>query len=236
MGKRMNIGICDDEFVWREKCYNLCKKYIDSNDIKNIEIFVYENGKELLDERNKLDLIFLDIELPDINGIEIKNIFEEKEIKTVIYFITNYSEYVKGAFGVNVGGFIDKPLSFDKISDCIAKEITRCNRKKHLVEIGKNDYICEENIMYIESYGREIHIHTVDDKRVIKKSIGEFESILSKERFVRVHKSYIVNMMYIHKFGTKAELKDGTVVSIGRVYKKNAVDTYNTYIKSVIVL
>ena len=103
----MKIGICDDDPKTREQLNNLCHK------LGYIDTYQFDSGEELLssDICHSLTLVFLDIEMNGMTGIEVKNILEQKCPFTLIIFNTSHEEQIKDAFGRNVISFISKPFS-----------------------------------------------------------------------------------------------------------------------------
>lgn len=101
----MVIGICDDENVIRDKiekiCINETKKYCE-----DVVIQKYSDGREVLEK--DFDILILDIEMEDVDGIVVKNYFQKRKKDTIIIFVTSHNEMMSQAFGVNVMGFVAK--------------------------------------------------------------------------------------------------------------------------------
>ena len=101
----MVIGICDDENVIRDKiekiCINETKKYCE-----DVVIQKYSDGREVLEK--DFDILILDIEMEDVDGIAVKNYFQKRKKDTIIIFVTSHNEMMSQAFGVNVMGFVTK--------------------------------------------------------------------------------------------------------------------------------
>ncbi len=186
----MRIGICDDEQLIREQMREICDAVIRENNW-DYEIVELASGEEVLEET--LDLLILDIDMPGMNGIDVKKRLQKRQADTIIIFVTFYQSFVMDAFGINVHGFVSK----GKMKEQLPKYI-----KSAIVMI--NDYIVLENgvrskdIMYIKAQ----HVYATmilgnGESRVMRKSLDELEQTLMGMDFVRSHKSYLVNMNWI---------------------------------------
>ena len=100
----MKIAICDDDKEITEEVLLYCKECLGSR----CEIVTFNDGKKLLEYSGDIDLLVLDIEMPEGNGIEIKDKFQRADKRTLIIFLTNYSEFIMDAFGINVLGLLLK--------------------------------------------------------------------------------------------------------------------------------
>lgn len=101
----MIIGICDDEVIIRNHVRDICKKIVAKYE-DDIVIETFSDGMEVADR--DLDILILDIEMDGVDGISVKNIFQEKNRNTIIIFVTSHDEMMYQAFGINVIGFVTK--------------------------------------------------------------------------------------------------------------------------------
>ena len=178
----------------------------------------------------KIDLLFLDINLPGMNGIDFLKILNGK---FQIILTTAYHEYAIDGFNLNVVDYLLKPIEFgrflqavNKVYDRKVPEIRRdtledqrgkfyfFNTDKKKVKVNAAD------ILYIESLKDYVKIHTSEKIIVTKFQIGELDQFLNEKRFVRIHKSYIVNCEKITAYNA-SEIEIGTVIlPLGRTYKE----------------
>ena len=103
----MIIGICDDEKIMREQVEKIRHKVTDGYD-EEILVQTYSDGSAVLD--GTFDILILDIEMEDVDGISVKNIFQNRKRDTIIIFVTSHDEMMSQAFGVNVIGFVTKNI------------------------------------------------------------------------------------------------------------------------------
>lgn len=190
----LNIAICDDEKIFTDK---LKKRLLDYNN--DFQIDVFQLGRKLLENPVKYDLIFLDIEMPEMNGMDIAMELRKIKYEGHLVFLTSHMEFMPDAFKVKAFRFLGKPvndLDFEEtIKEC-EKEIL--NNKKLIVHstdgikfINLNDLICFETVKYYT------YLYTKEGSIETRKSMREWMDILGTEHFIQVHKSYGVALRYI---------------------------------------
>lgn len=181
-------------------------------------------------KKERVDLLFLDIEMPVLKGTEfLKNLAN----KPKVIFTTAHREYAIESYELNVVDYLLKPIVFNRFFKAIEKfletqtVVETIQQKEKVSHIfvqsnKKNIKVLLEDILYIESIKDYIKIHTTNERLVIKHGISAFEDKLD-DRFVRVHRSYIVNSNKVTAF-TKQDIEIGNIeVPIGDMYKKRAL-------------
>ena len=182
-------------------------------------------------KKERVDLLFLDIEMPVLKGTEfLKNLAN----KPKVIFTTAHREYAIESYELNVVDYLLKPIVFNRFFKAIEKfletqtVVETIQQKEKVSHIfvqsnKKNIKVLLEDILYIESIKDYIKIHTTNERLVIKHGISAFEDKLD-DRFVRVHRSYIVNSNKVTAF-TKQDIEIGNIeVPIGDMYKKIALE------------
>jgi two-component system LytT family response regulator len=201
----------------------------------------------------KPDLIFLDIEMPWMNGFEILEQFDP--IPFEVIFVTAYDQFALKAFQFSAVDYLLKPnnkaqliSAVDKVKKRIEKSITKDHLKALLDNIKKDkplkniaipningvDFIAIDDIMYCEADNNYSTIHLKDkQKTIVSKSLKTIEQMFSDHSFVRIHHSYIVNMDHVKKYiktdGGYVVMSDGKQLSVSRSRKEDLVG----FIKSV---
>jgi len=178
-----------------------------------------------------IDLLFLDIEMPVLKGTDfLKNLVH----KPKVIFTTAHREYAIESYELNVVDYLLKPIVFDRFFKAIEKFldtqilVETTNKTTVLTHIfvqsnKKNIKVSYDDILYIESIKDYIKIHTTKSKLVIKHGISAFEDKLD-HRFLRVHRSYIVNSQKVTAY-TKQDIEIGDIeIPIGDLYKKSALE------------
>lgn len=188
----MRIGVCDDEKVFGGLMREICEKTAQENGW-NCEVIEYTSGEAVLEEKEELDVLILDIDMPGMNGIEVKQRLLRRQADTVIIFATFYHSYAMEAFGINVHGFVSKGKMEEELPRYLKSAIKMIN-----------DYIVLENgvrskdIMYIKSDHVYANIFMINGEcRWMRTSLDKLEQQLSGLNFVRAHKSYLVNMEWV---------------------------------------
>jgi len=205
--------IVDDESLAR----NIIKNYLsERNDIEIIA--ECSDGFECLKlmSTNKIDILFLDIQMPKITGFELLEVISEKP---EIIFTTAYDEFALKAFETNAVDYLLKPFSKERFNNAINKSIERINnRTSHneatnifnenfvneklsriVVKSGnKVNIISVEEIIYIESNENYVNIHANQGIFVKEKTMTYYEQNLPETDFIRLHRSFIANINYIN--------------------------------------
>lgn len=217
----IKIGIIDDEILARQVLEEYCSK------IDNFEI-VLSTGNPLefinFAQKNEVDLIFLDIEMPELNGMEILRsmIKPPKVILT-----TAYSEYALESYNYDVIDYLLKPVKIERFLKAInkvsASKITQAKKDKGSEELqirhdGTPVNIPFKSILYIQSFGNYLKIFTDSRMYLISETLINLTTLLS-ENFQRTHKSYIINLDRVTKKTRANLLIDNKKIPVSATYK-----------------
>ena len=217
----IKVGIVDDEILARKVIEEYCSK------IDNLEL-VLSTGNPLefinFTQQNKVDLIFLDIEMPELNGMEILRsmINPPKVILT-----TAYSEYALESYNYGVVDYLLKPVKFERFLKAINKVsasiITQPKKNSSSEELqikhdGMPVNISFKSILYIQSFGNYLKIFTDSRMYLIPETLINITTLLS-ENFQRTHKSYISNLDRVSKATRTYLLIENNKVPISAMYK-----------------
>jgi two-component system, LytTR family, response regulator len=159
---------------------------------------------------HSVDLIFLDIEMPIINGFDFLDGLKQKP---QIIFITSKADYAVKAFDYDATDYLQKPISVDRFDSSVKRAIELHKLRNEVTE-EEGDYIFIKSnlkklkvftskIKWIEAYGDYVKVVTDEDSNLVLSTMKSFENDLSKDRFLRVHKSFIVNIDKIERFNSK---------------------------------
>ncbi len=231
----MNIGICDDENMLLRELEETCNKFINQNGLQG-EVMAYSNGVDLLSDIDKLNVVILDIEMPEVNGFQLARRISEMKQDIFIIFLTNHEEYLFDSFNFRPFGFLIKPLKEEKLFDRLQEVQRRLSEHKKIVvnEISKKCSICLEDILYIESLGDDSCVYMVDSKHCItSQTLKEWQESLPEHLFGRCDRSYIVSYRYIeHIAKDSITLVGGASVRLSVRRKKEITDNYMEYVKN----
>lgn len=197
----MRVAICEDESLFAEKLADTVRAFLDSMNIECL-VEVFFDANSFLNNMEEYDLIFIDCQLPDMNGIELAKKMREEDIDTEIIFVTSYPEYVYESFEVKPFRYILKSENNDEVIKALESFVSMRIRDRDVrVTSAKYDMMINLNdIVYIESCGKYSIVRLVDN-RFFKssRSISDYENEISSEcnSFCRTHRSFMVNMKYI---------------------------------------
>lgn len=223
MRQKINCIILDDEpFAVR-----LLNDYAQKTDLLNIIYAgsdVYEVMK-LLGSEN-IDLIFIDIQMPELTGIEMMKMFNKNHNFIVT---TAYAEYALEAFDFHVVDFLLKPITFNRFYQGVQKFIQWQQafipepQMDHLFVRSDRKYykIAFDEIIYIEGLKDYIRIHTINDKIMVLENMKDILEKLPENRFMRIHRSYIIATDKIKVIeGNRIQMRNMDFVTVGETYRK----------------
>ncbi len=225
MNKKINCIILDDEpFAvkliadYASKISRLNVLYADSDVFKAIEVLNTES----------VDLIFIDIQMPQLTGIELMQMFNQK----YNFIITSaYPQYAMEAFQFHVIDYLLKPITFNRFYQSVEKFI-RWQETFQVQEKTGDDYlfvkadrkhykIALTDILYIEGLRDYIRIHTNDEKIMALENMKDILEKLPSNQFIRIHRSYIIPKDKIKVIdGNQIVMKSGNALPIGETYRK----------------
>lgn len=187
-------------------------------------------------DSERADLIFMDIEMPGMSGMDAASLMRTFDTETPIIFVTNLAQFAVNGYEVDALGFIVKPVSYAAFSMRMAKalRVMRENRESSITvkTHGGMRVLGVEDITFIEVRGHELTYHLADGDTVsARATIAEAEERLADVPFVRISKSFLVNMRHIKGFTMQeVELFDGTPLPIGRTMRDAAIERIVGYL------
>ena len=227
----MKIAVCEDEKNIAEKLAEYINGFMKSTYFE-VSIDVFLTGKDFLKSSEYYDLLFLDCELPDINGLTLAKELRERDIETEIIFVTAYDAYVYDSFEVRPFRYLLKPIDENTISKVLASFISACEKERciSIPTSRKNSVVNLNDIVYIESDGKYSIVRLVNnDSYKSIKSISDFNTEIETgcQSFFRTHRRYLVNMKYISEIhgniiifanGERAEISRRNVFDFNKRY------------------
>jgi len=227
----MKIGICEEHNIIREQLIAYCQKFGYYN------ITSYQSSEELLksEELSSLNLLFLDIEMHQINGIEVKNAMEKLSPSTFIIFLTAHSEFMPDAFGKNVIYCLQKPVSEYDV-ECCLKKIIDLERELYTVSLNSTTSICCKDILYLHSEQKYTIFYTHNGKTFSsRKSLNAWEDVLLDLGFCRINRSYLINLIFAASVNQKKiTLSTGKILPVSRRYSHQTITKYKNFTASYI--
>lgn len=203
------IAVCDDEQIFVD---DVVKKLKEQSE--QCEISEYISGEELLNSPLEFDMIFLDIEMTGINGINAAFALRERGYDGMIIFLTSHTEFMPDAFKVKAFRFLDKPLDIEKFNEAFSEAKKEIMNTEHILlsdRSGKTVYLKLTDIVYLEAYGDGTYIYGKTGKVYdTDKPLRYWKEQIGSEHFYQIHKSFIVSYLYVSDIS-----KDGQVAMKG---------------------
>lgn len=232
----INIAICDDKVEFSSKLEMLLIDIVKEEKIQ-ADIDVYQSGNELLHKLQKdkcyYDMIFLDIEMKGMDGLETAKEIRKQDKITMLIYVTSHKSYAIEAYEVQPFRFLLKPIDGNVIYPCFLQAYEKIMSGEFYFQykFQKNYYkILVSDILYFESEKRIIWIHLKNGTtRKFYDKLNNIEKQMKKEKvdFYRLHKSFLVNSRYItRKAYDHVELMDGTVIDISENRRKEISKLY----------
>ena len=242
----MRIGICDDERTSIERVKKCCEIVCQETRIE-YSVCIFQSGEEVLQycrdtDKARIDLLFLDIEMPGISGTELMEQVKKKYQIWRIVFVTSHLGCMQEAFSQKTIGFLSKPVTVEEVSKKILEvyeDLTENVQLQFTGDRGDPIAVLTDDILYMKGEGSYTRIYVRQSGSVqgilISKTLGTMEKELEKLPFIRVHKSYIVNVTKIRYLNTEVHLLEcETRIPVGRFYKNVVKETYFEYGKRMI--
>ncbi len=231
---KISCIVVDDEPTAREIIVDHLSK------IDQIEVIATcNNALEAFNSINsqKVDLIFLDINMPEISGISFAKSIN-KSIK--IIFTTAYREYAIDGFDLHAVDYLLKPISFERLLNAVTNYFEVHHKTKTVApnENNSSDFIFVRSdrrmkkinfsdILYIESYSDYLKIHCESAVIITRETISTIESKLPQQQFMRTHRSYIVAIPKIDSFSNEEITLNNKSIPISRNYKSEVLERLN---------
>ena len=231
----MQIGVCDDQKEIREMIIDKVKKFYPAEDIVS-----YGSGREVLDALNLPDILFLDIQMPEMDGLETAGELRKLNRQMIIIFVTVTEDYVFQSFDVGAFHYLIKPFEDEKFAEVLhnavrqfrERKTERMGIKRELPSLvvttkGKHITVPMEDVVYAEVYNRKIIIHTMDADIEFYGKMKELEKKAGDD-FYRSHRAYLINLNYIRRYDAKTIYLESAQVPVS---KQNYHDFVKCYLR-----
>ena len=234
----IKFAICEDEDIQADINKNYIEMWAEKNKVK-YKIDVFESADKFLFKwmyEEVYDVIILDVHMENMSGMELATRIRFIDDDVIIIFISGMEEYILDGYNVSALNYLLKPLKkekffsvLDKAKEKRGKNINSNNflvlyKGKNMMKIDYND------IYYIIAFDHYIDIHVKDKIYTFNKKISDLEIILPKGRFVRCHRSYIVNIKYVKNINKSNLLLDNDIkIPVSKTRMKDTYDTFINY-------
>lgn len=238
----MRICICDDD----RSQHGILKNYIDEMNKKSFfaqkpETVSRFSGDELISDCMagiKYDILFMDVRLGSMNGLEVAEMVRRLNPDTIIIFISNHPDYVFDAFSVEALHFMVKPITELEFERVFIRAISKYNSLHSFLParfLSDRAVICINDILYCEGYNRHVMIYTDNGKYESVAKLSDIYGMLSTHGFVQTHQGFVVNMSRIRRFDKESvTLNNGMTVPVSQRRRTQALRIFDDYLKGVL--
>ena len=206
----MRIAVCDDEEKFRTQARDMVDKLAGSLDVI---VDAYSDGNDLLAafDKKPYDVLFLDIEMPAMDGITLAKKLRERSDNIYIVFLTGHVEYALEGYEVNALRYLTKPVQEEKLREVLRFIMDKSTSKKQLLikEDGEEKLLSISDIIYFEAQNQYVMIYTTEAEHLIRYNIGDFEEQLREDGFFRVHRGYLISLAKVKKLVKSEVLMEG---------------------------
>ncbi len=230
----IKIAICDDEAQTRAYLSSL----IGAQPCL-CEIAEYASAGDYLADGREADLLFLDVEMPDLDGMALARKIREKSVaQPVIIFVTGYERYVFDAFDVGAFQYLLKPVDKEKFAQVFARAVVqiesaskRTGRVLTLQSAKASRTIPLDSIYYVESSNHKVVLHLQDGEQAYYAKIGDLEQEL-QDQFFRIHKGYLVNLSYVSGYSkSEVTMTNGEKLLLSKYKVQDFIKAYLRFLK-----
>jgi len=224
----LNCAIVDDSTLQRLSIVRLINNHPSLNLVAE-----YNNAIEAKIglATTDIDLVFLDIEMPILSGFDL---LDDLTLKPQIIFVTGKTKYAFKAFDYDAVDYLRKPISKDRFLNAVHKAVSNY-KMKHDVGFDDEDFIFVKSnlkkrkvflseLKYIEALGDYVKLVTENDSLVVLSTMKAFEALLPEDRFLRIHKSYIVNLDKVERYNSRGIELENQQLPLSRNRKSQLVE------------
>lgn len=202
----IHIAICDDDKTFLELIKSKIIEYYRSQNLTP-QITDFANGKDLVKacKETEFDLAFLDIEMPQMTGIEVIKKLRDFCYDMEIIFLTNYENYVFESFKYNVFRYIRKSKIDIELVEALEAFQLKMKHAERYYSFTTTEGMVSwrvDDIQYMEVFQHYIYIHKKDRVIKVRNSLNKYEKEFEKFGFIRIHKSYLVSYRHIYSINT----------------------------------
>lgn len=232
----IKIAVCDDE---KRVLSEINRKLQEEFERLNCQADVFQtnNPFELLEhiKINSVDVMFLDIDMPSLSGMDIAQFLMDNDANTLLVFVTSHDALVYQSFKYHPFGFIRKSHFNEEIGAVVRSLIVELQKKSEYFSFKTNEgffKVLFTDILYFDSKSNYINLHLDDNLYKFRGTITSLENKLSLKGFIRTHKGFLVNQQHVFAIkGDDIELSNKEILPIGRTNRENVKKTILRYMR-----
>lgn len=229
----MRIAVCDDEELFRIEFKSVLDKVLINAEY---DIDTFSGGSSLYEAflKNPFDLVFLDIEMPGIDGITLAKRLRAVPENVQIVFLTSHIEYALEGYEVNALRYLVKPVDMNKLSEVLKYIQDKKNNSRQIMikQEGEDIVIDISDIIYMESMDKNVRIVTSKSEYITRYNISDYEEELKNSGFLRIHRGYLISLSKVKKIVKNDVVMDGDIsLPVSRSNIKALKDALYAYVE-----
>lgn len=230
----LRIAVVEDEQDCSEQIQGFLRQYGEEYG-KQMKVSVFRDGSEILEEYQPVyDIILMDIEMPNMNGMDTAEEIRRRDTDVVLVFITNMAQYAIRGYAVDALDFVLKPVNYYTFSMKLTRAIGRVKKREGghvlLALPGGPKRLDTRQIYFVEIQDRMLHYHTDEGEFVLRGTMQSAEKELSEYHFVRCNYWYLVNLRHVSEVRRDTAYVAGYELAVSRRNKAAFMNALTAYV------
>ena len=227
----MRIAICDEQTEYLRQAEAAIRTCLRGTEYG---VDAFKDGPSFLQafKKRPYDLVFLDIEMPEMNGISVARHLRGISTDVPIVFLTSHVEYAVVGYEVGALRYLTKPVNIPKLQEVLAYVGERLQSQRVLwvrTDLSE-ERVHIKDILFIEAQNQNVRIHTAGKDFCIRYNLSDYEAELTGEGFFRIHRGYLVSLLHIKNLGkSEITMDDGSILPVSRSKEKALRDALFQY-------
>lgn len=231
----IKIAICDDNEKDITITNEIVKKFFESSNI-DFEIRLFTSARDLLNNAASYQMIFLDIELKDANGIEIAKHINHMNYEYKLFLVSGHTEYLKDGYKVKAERYFTKPIDYNEFKIDMQEVIQDYIRNSSFILDPKvvKQKIYIKDILYVEILARKTYLHTKNKTYITPYTLSYWKDVLQPYCFSQSHKAFYVNLQNVEDYNHQEIYmnQQQSTIPLSRFYRDHFIDDYIHFISS----
>lgn len=230
----MRILFCDDNPVILHQLQSYVQEYFEGIGRKLPEFFPYTSGDALLKDHQTADIAFLDIEMPGLSGIQVGKQLKLLNPDIKIFIVTSFPDYLDEAMRFHVFRYLSKPIDKNRLFRNLKDALYQYSMESRDIPVVTSEGVFTkkaEEIICVEAVSRKVIIHTIGGDLISTEPISYWKEVLTLPCFYETHRSFIVNMRFVHSIEKdKVSLIHQKISLEAYLARRKYTDFKNTYL------
>lgn len=231
----IHVAIVEDQEANRADLLEHLATYSENSGIE-FTITEFADGKDIVaDYRPQFDVIFLDVEMPYMDGFEAAHMIRAVDQNVIIIFVTNMAQYAIKGYEVDALSYLVKPVPYFAFSQELDRTLARVNRQEAdalvIKAAGRTSRVDLSDIVYIEAIKHRITVHTLSAMYTFSGTLKSLEERLEGKGFFRSNNPYLVNLRHVTSVGAQScTMVDGTELQVSRPRRRGFLDALTDFV------